>query len=95
MTKSNFPFIAVILCLPLFFLVMLTTRQDSVYSLPLLTLLIVSEFGFIVTAAGAYLAIRTQQELGYTARMLVAGLVCICLAVVFFWKGIQLWPQPL
>ena len=68
-------------------------REDGVTIIPLLTLLIVSEFAFFVTAIGGYLGIRHIQSSGFKPAYGLATLVCILLAVLFLWMGIMLWPS--
>lgn len=60
--------------------------------LPLLTLLIVNEFGFFATAIGmvfAGLAIRRQ---GMTLMTVLTGLANGVLALAFVLLGMRLWP---
>jgi hypothetical protein len=60
-------------------------------SLPLLTLLFISEFGFFVTAAGSIVAGRTLIRQGRDWTHLLLTLACGVLAVAFFSLGIMLW----
>lgn len=60
-------------------------------SLPLLTLLIISEFGFFVTAAGTVMAGRNLQQQGRSLSGLLLTLACGALAIAFFALGILLW----
>lgn len=62
------------------------------YDLPMLTMLIVNEFGFFVTAIGAGVGINTMMGKGTTASMLVATAGCALLAVLFLYLGIKMWP---
>jgi heme/copper-type cytochrome/quinol oxidase subunit 3 len=57
-----------------------------------LTLLIVSEFAFFLTAIGAYFGIRQVQADGIKPLNVVITLFCILLSVGFLWLGITLWP---
>lgn len=61
-------------------------------SLPLLTQLIIAEFGFFLTAAGAGMAVRTMQSQGATAALVTAVAGCVLLTAGFLWLGLQLWP---
>ncbi len=65
---------------------------DGVYKLPLLTLLIVNEFGFFVTAIGAGIGINTLLGKGMNPTMLGITLVDGFMAAMFLYLGIQLWP---
>lgn len=62
-------------------------------SLPLLTLLIVSEFGFFLTAIGAGAAGRSIMARGFSAAMAVALAVSAAMAGGFLWLGLRLWPE--
>ena len=60
--------------------------------LPLLTLLIVAEFGFFLTAAGAFMAVRAQLHAAFSGALAMVALGCALLAVLFVWLGVRLWP---
>ncbi len=60
-------------------------------SLPLLTMLFISEFGFLVTAAGSFLAGRALQGQARSWSNLFLTLACGALAIAFFILGIRLW----
>lgn len=60
--------------------------------LPLLTELILAEFGFFLTAIGAGMAVRTLLSQGFTAALATAVTGCVLLAGGFLWLGLQLWP---
>ena len=65
---------------------------DNSYALPLLTMLIVNEFGFFVTAIGAGIGINTLLGKGMNPAMLGITLADGLMAVMFLYLGIQLWP---
>lgn len=60
-------------------------------ALPLLTLLFISEFGFLVTAAGGYVAVKELLQADKNWRSVLLSLACLSLAIAFFTLGIQLW----
>jgi len=62
------------------------------YRLPLLTLLIVTEFGFFVTAIGAGIGINRLLASGLQRGLLLSVLGCALLAAGFLYLGIRLWP---
>jgi heme/copper-type cytochrome/quinol oxidase subunit 3 len=95
MKTHNFPFIASGLGLFLMLLVLngSQAREDGATAIPLLTLLIVSEFAFFVTAIGGYLGIRHILANGIKPAYGLATLVCALLAILFLWMGIMLWPS--
>jgi len=61
-------------------------------TLPLLTLLVVSEFAFIVTAIGAFIAFRQRADVGAGLQTALVAVVCAGLAVFFLARGVALWP---
>lgn len=62
------------------------------YRLPVLTLLIVNEFGFFLTAIGAGVGIKRLLAEGASGSMLLSIAGCAMLACGFLWLGIRLWP---
>jgi heme/copper-type cytochrome/quinol oxidase subunit 3 len=94
MNKNQFPFVALGIGLFMLLLVIKGSElgDDGTTIIPLLTLLIVSEFAFFVTAVGAYLGIRQIQANGIKPLNAVITLLCMVLAVGFLWLGIVLWP---
>ncbi len=95
MKKYNFPFVASGLGLFLMLLVIKggEARDDGVTAIPLLTLLVVSEFGFFVTAIGGYLGIRHCMAEGVKPLYAAITLLSILLSLRFLWLGIELWPN--
>lgn len=94
MSKYNFPYVA--LTMGIFFMLVVTLGgrvgdSDSV-KLPLLTLLVVSEFAFFLCAIGAYLSLRRIIDLGYSAIHALVGVSCIVLSIRFLILGIDFWP---
>ena len=95
MTKENFPHIAVILGLVLTVIVYKGSglRDDGKTLIPLLTLLLITEFGAIVTTIGAYVGgkhfFATRQISGHTA----VTILCVVLLVRFVIQGFHLWPH--
>ena len=97
MTRSNFPFIALALGLFLMGVLYKTGAADPGAEpvLPLLTVLIISEFGFIVMAAAVYLGVRTLAKNGIDIVLGIVTLVCAMLAVEFMLIGFRHWPGGL
>ncbi|MEW8090663.1 MAG: hypothetical protein AB2748_18115 [Candidatus Thiodiazotropha endolucinida] len=94
MNKNNFTFVALGIGLFLMLIVMKgsVTGDDGATAMPLLTLLVVSEFAFFVTAVGAYLGVMQILSLGIKPLITVVTLCCIVLSIGFMWLGIELWP---
>lgn len=92
--KLPFPWVALGVGL-LLALVLLRTGAmpgDAERSLPLLTQLIIAEFGFFLTAIGAGVAARSIKSRGFVAATAAALSGCALLAAGFLWLGLQLWP---
>ncbi|MDZ7754077.1 MAG: hypothetical protein U5S82_21165 [Gammaproteobacteria bacterium] len=60
--------------------------------LPLLTRLVISEFGFFLTAIGAWIGVRHALVEAPRPFYLVATGGCVLLALGFATWGIRLWP---
>lgn len=97
MNKTNFPFIA--LAIGLFLMGVLFTTgaidPDTELVIPLLTVLIISEFGFIVMASAVFLGIQTMARNGFDIVLSIVTLLCGMLAVEFMLTGIEHWPGSL
>ncbi len=93
MNRARFPALAVPLGLLLHLLLWrsgASGEMDSL-SLPLLTLLFVAEFGFVVTAIGAALGGSTLMEQGFKPLPALLVAVCVLLATGFALVGLRLW----
>ena len=98
MKTVNFPYLA--LALGLFLLLVITRGSEAdtngVTALPLLTLLIINECGFILTAAGVYIGLKQLKTggLGFKQNPLYSMtiILCILMAIAFTLLGIKLWP---
>lgn len=94
MKPQAFPWIA--LSLGLLVMVVLlgsgALRPAEEHALPLLTLLIVNEFGFFLCAIGAGVGIKYLLNGGLRAGLLVTVIGCSVLAAGFAYLGIRLWP---
>ncbi|MES9991626.1 MAG: hypothetical protein ABW098_06695 [Candidatus Thiodiazotropha sp.] len=95
MNKSNFPFVALSLGLLIMLVVMkgIQPQADGTTTIPLLTLLVASEFAFFVTAIGGYIGIRHIQATGMRPLYTGTTLFCILLSIGFLLLGITLWPK--
>ena len=94
MKTANFPFIALALGLFLMGVLFKTgaTDADAELILPLLTVLIVSEFGFIVMLAAVFFGGQTLVKNGFDIVIAVVTLVCGMLGVEFMLVGLAHWP---
>ncbi len=94
MKTINFPYIALSLSALLFLLVMRGSQinADGTTDIPLLTLLVVSEFSFFVTAIGAYIGLKHCLRVGFKSIYALASVLCLLLSIRFMLLGIELWP---
>ena len=94
MSTRNFPVIALALAVFIHLLLYMSTTPDASGQtiLPLLTLLIIAEFGFIVSIIGAYVSGSQQLKDGLTATGILITLLCAVLAISLMRKGFELWP---
>ncbi len=94
MTKLGFPWLALgmglLVAIGLLASNVLSPEAD--YDLPLLTMMIVNEFGFFVTAIGAGIGINTLLKDGRQPRLLMVTVGCAVMAAGFLYLAIKLWP---
>lgn len=94
MKTIHFPYIATSLGLILM-LVIIKGRvlgADGETIMPLLTLLVVSEFCFFVNAIGFYIGVKHLKTIGLQPLYTVTTILCAILALRFLYTGIELWP---
>jgi hypothetical protein len=94
MKTINFPYIAAGLGLMLFLVVMRgsTITSDGTTALPLLTLLVVSEFSFFVNAIAVFIGIKHINATGMKMFYTATTVLCAVLTVCFLYLGFTLWP---
>lgn len=98
MKTVNFPYLS--LALGLFLLLVVTrgseTGENGMTALPLLTLLIINECAFFLTAAGSFIGIRYLKsisfKISFTPLYAMTTVLCVLLTIQFTLLGITLWP---
>jgi small neutral amino acid transporter SnatA (MarC family) len=97
MKKTNFPFIAFGLGLFLMGVLIKTgaAAPGAELVLPLLTVLIISEFGFIVMAIAVFFGAQTLAKNGFEIVLAIVTLLCGMLGVEFMLIGVAHWPGNL
>ena len=98
MKTINFPYLS--LALGLLLLMLITrgseTGVDGTTMLPLLTLLIINECAFFLSAAGSFIGIRYLSSIDFKLRLKplysITTVLCILLTIQFTLLGIKLWP---
>lgn len=96
MNTNQFPWFALGAGL-LFALVILQTdghMPDSTGGLPLLMRLLMSEFAFLLNAAGVFISVREMLRHGPGFSGIAVATGCLLMAGFFFYLGIMLWPTP-
>ena len=98
MKTINFPYLALALGL---FLLLVVSRGSEIdaegfTALPLLTLLIVNECAFFLTAAGSFIGLKQLNSSGFNFRInplyFMTTVICILLTIQFTLLGFELWP---
>ncbi|MET0085336.1 MAG: hypothetical protein ABW082_02410 [Sedimenticola sp.] len=95
MKKHNYPFVALGLGITLLLIVHVGNEINSAGTpaIPLLTLLVINEFGLFATAIGSYIGIRHTMETGLKPSYSIITGCCLLLALYFMFMGIALWPK--
>ena len=94
MSIAKFPYIA--FALSVIFIIVLTFGQqqvDGATLLPLLTLLLVSEFGFILNLITLYIILKYSFQQASIALKTGMLLAVIGFSLYFLVQGLQLWPS--
>ena len=94
MKINQFPWLALGLGL-LFALIILQTDghiPESSGALPLLMRLLMSEFAFLLNAAGVVISVREMLRHGLSFSGITLATGCLLLAAFFFYLGVMLWP---
>ena len=96
MKKELYPSVALFLGSLLLVAITLGGKPNpqGVSALPLLTLLLISEFGFFVTAVGCYAGARQSLQ-KITFRSLISTVSNLVLAVFFAHLGLEFWASAI
>lgn len=94
-SKIKFPYIALFLG-AMFWMMLLfgsqTAPNQRTY-LPLLTLLLIAEFAFILTLAGGGIMLKTMASEGFRFYRLIVCSLCFVLSLEFLRLGLYFWPN--
>jgi len=95
--KGSYPWLALGLGLVLGLVLMRYAAPGAAGGprLPLLTGLLMAEFGFLVTAIAAGVCVRDLMQRGMEKSTPVLLIGNTLLAASFMWLGLQLWPGAL
>jgi uncharacterized membrane protein len=94
MKIAVFPYLAVALGILLMLIVIQGSSggAEGSAAIPLLTLLVISEFAFFVTGIGVYIGIKHFRNVSRKPVYIGATIICALLAAGFLWMGFELWP---
>lgn len=94
MKRESFPIIALALGVFLQLILMKFGKHESAEpALPLLTLLLISEFGLFVTGIGAYMGAYSMFKTGFKTVTTIVTVCCGILAIRFLLLGLDYWPK--
>lgn len=94
MTKNRFIWIAFLVAVPLLlsqFLFGIRTAAEQ-HGIPLLTALLMNEFGIILCAGAAWFGVSGMKKTGIQSSGLAAVIVLAVLAMVLMWRLLLLYP---
>jgi len=94
MKVIHFPYLALVLGIVMLLIVSIGRQvgPDGAVALPLLTLLVISEFAFFATGFGAYIGFKHSLAVGFKPIYSLVALLCAALSVRLMLLGIDLWP---
>jgi len=94
MKKIHLPYLA--LALGLLFMVIIqigsAVNAEGITRIPLLSMLIMNEFAFFLSAAATYVGINHIKTIGFNTAYTLIVAACMVLTLRFMILGIQLWP---
>lgn len=92
--RENFVWLAILVAVPLllaqFLFGIRTTAEEQ--GIPLLTVLIMNEFGAVLCAIAAGVGINQIKKAGIRVKPAAAALFLSLLAMVFIWRLLMLYP---
>ena len=94
MKTTQFPYIAAVLGSVIMLIVLKGSQagSDGSSAIPLLTLLVMNEFAFFVTAFAVYIGVKQLRASGWQTLYGIVTVFCALLFLRFAWLGIELWP---
>jgi len=91
MNKATFPIIALLIGLFIQLVLMTAISATSEPVMPLLTLLLMAEFGVIVSAVGAFIGGKLLLTTGFDYKLALPALGCLALVMMLGIEGLNLW----
>jgi len=94
MQKIHLPYLT--LPLGLLFILIITLGSEvnaaGITRIPLLSMLIMNEFAFFLSASATYIGIKHIQNTGFQTVYGVVSIFCFVLILSFIFLGLKLWP---
>jgi len=91
MNKATFPIIALFIGIFIKVALMTAISAEGEPMMPLLTLLLMAEFGVIISLVGLYSGSKLLLTNGFDIKLLLPILGCAILAVMLGIEGLDLW----
>lgn len=91
MNKAAFPIIALFIGTFIQLVLMTAVSAAGEPAMPLLTLLLMTEFGVIVSLIGFISGIRQLLAKGYDLKLVLPVLACAGLVIMLSIEGFELW----
>lgn len=94
MQKIHLPYLALPLGIFFIFIIIIGSKEntDGITRIPLLSMLIMNEFAFFLSAGATYIGIKHLQKTGFQALYGTVSALCFTLTLSFIYLGLQLWP---
>lgn len=91
MNKAAFPIIALFIGLFIQLVLMTAISATGEPAMPLLTLLLMTEFGVIVSAFGVFIGGKLLLTTGFDYKLALPTLGCVSLVIMLGIEGLNLW----
>ncbi len=91
MNKAAFPIIAFFIGIFIQVVLKITISENGETAMPLLTLLLMTEFGMIVCIVGVIMGGKQLLNTGFDIKLALAVPGCAALAIMLGIEGLDLW----
>ena len=91
MKKETFPLIALVVSLLLLGILFRFSDEGNESRIPLLTMLLMSEFSFLITAGGSFVGAKALLETGLEIKQTLVTAGCMALSLISALQGYGLW----
>lgn len=91
MNKAAFPIIALFIGIFIQVILKTTIPESGEPAIPLLTLLLMTEFGMIVSAIGVFIGGKLLLTNGFDLKLALPVVGCAVLTIMLGIEGVNLW----